>query len=508
MSQKDTFGIQFYPTPRPVALRMIKGLELNRGARIYDPSAGRGDLLDVVKENAGYIRLGSQKIQSHIETFAGEIDSRFHQVLRDKGHTVVAGDVFDAPPTQFFDIVVMNPPFGQGVKHLLRVFDAIARGARIRCLLNKRSLEQLPDGSFRNKNQARLAQIIAENDGTVTDLGSECFTEADRQAEVEVVLVDLQEQGREVGFDLNFNPDRAETDVIKIGDFESSELAPADAFAGFESMFQAAVSTFQELLEVRARLNHYIGYLKVESYGKDPVKEALSGHFSSDGKRRSVAEQRYDRFNELLLVEAWEALFQRTKMGRYVTTKVREELEKQIAGMSTMAFTANNMMALFQELAGNQEQIMIDSVLEAFDLITGFNYHNHHDGCDGYKTNSDYKVQEKFILDYMGDDLTGGASQGIGWRAGGKTDNIERALCLMQGLLFEDLDEKRISQVFNYDRHNSRWVRTTFFDVRLFKKGTMHFRWLDDDLRLRFNMLAAKERGLEMPEHVKTGAYR
>ena len=482
--QRDTFGIQFYPTPIEVGLKMIEGLEL-RNVRVYDPGAGRGDLLDIAKANTVEIERpwrGGGFIKTEIETFAGEIDWLFHGVLRGKGHVVVASDIFDAPPATRFDIWLMNPPFREGVKHLLRAFE-IAQGARIRCLLNAESLRKLPDGSYRNADQERLYHILQTNGGTVTELG-EAFTAgsgADRPAKVTVVLIDLQEVKETYGYRLNFNPDEADTEVLKISEFESSELAPTDAFAGFEAMYHAAIGAFKEYMEAKARLRHYMSYLQTNSYRStsDPV-EAAESISPISRKDRSAAEQRLDVFAETLLARAWDALFARTKLGNLMTEKVRKQLEEEIAEFHTLAFTSQNMQAMFAELDANSDKIKIEAVLEAFDLIRSYNWHNEGSdpGTRGYKTNSSYKVQSRFILDYMGAE---NGTRGVSHYRSDKLDDIERALCLMQGIDFETLGDKKISEVFRYERFGGQIVTTTFFEVRFYKKGTMHFKWLDEE---------------------------
>ena len=43
------FDKNIYPTPYEVALKMIKGLEIGRKT-ILEPSAGKGDLLEVISD--------------------------------------------------------------------------------------------------------------------------------------------------------------------------------------------------------------------------------------------------------------------------------------------------------------------------------------------------------------------------------------------------------------------------------------------------------------------------
>jgi phospholipid N-methyltransferase len=40
----------FFPTPRPVISRMLELAEIKDGDRVLEPSAGKGDILDMIRE--------------------------------------------------------------------------------------------------------------------------------------------------------------------------------------------------------------------------------------------------------------------------------------------------------------------------------------------------------------------------------------------------------------------------------------------------------------------------
>lgn len=495
----DIFGDQFYPTPKAVASQILTGLEIKGGMRVYDPSAGKGDLLDATKEVAPLVRHGAYETKPNIKTYAGEIDPALQAVLRDRGHEVVAGDVFDTPPYQYFDVILMNPPFRQGVQHLLRVYDAIARGAEIRCLLNAESVRWTWDEARqpRNRDEERLAILLRENQGTVQSLGR-CFTAesgAERIADVEVALVILKEQGRNPGFELQFDPDEAEYGLVNLEGYEANDLAPTGIFEALEGQFGAALGAFADVLEAMAKADHYMSNLQLSSTDR-PMMDAIK-----DSKAHGPAG-RYVSFHCRLLEAAWRSLYTKTKLGALMTSDVREQLEERIGDQSKMAFTAKNMAALFEELFASRTGLMTQSVLKAFDEITDGHWNNRN-GVQGFKSNSDYQVQNRFIMSNMGKWYGG---EGVDYRNAEKLDDIERALCFLSGKKFEEI--KKMSEVFAHSNHGGKKMTTTFFQVRLYKNRNMHFWWRDEELRVRFNRLVASERGYQMPETVKTGAYK
>ena len=102
------FGEQFYPTPRNVIETMYKCIT-NRSARHYlEPSAGKGDIADYIK------------MYKHPETVdCIEIDPNLAHILKGKGYEVVGSDWLTYNDTCFYDVIMMNPPFANGVDHLL-----------------------------------------------------------------------------------------------------------------------------------------------------------------------------------------------------------------------------------------------------------------------------------------------------------------------------------------------------------------------------------------------------
>ena len=82
------------------------------------------------------------------------------------------------------DIVIMNPPFSEGAKHLLKAWDFIHDGEVI-CLLNEETIK-----NPYTEERKRLVQII-EQFGNVEYLG-DCFSTAEHKTSVNVAMVYLK----------------------------------------------------------------------------------------------------------------------------------------------------------------------------------------------------------------------------------------------------------------------------------------------------------------------------
>jgi len=116
-------GIDFFPTPKALAARMADLAGIREGDRVLEPSAGNGNLADAAKAAGGQVDVI-------------EISSQLRDILEAKGYEVVAHD-FDAfTPSEPYNAVIMNPPFGKGAarldaQHLMRAFGMLKPGGKL-----------------------------------------------------------------------------------------------------------------------------------------------------------------------------------------------------------------------------------------------------------------------------------------------------------------------------------------------------------------------------------------
>jgi len=477
------FGTQFYPTLRETIRDMVAGLDLNH-KRILDPQAGRGDILDYVKDltKYGYGRYD----QSSSELYAIEKDPDLRQVLTGKGYKVIDSDFLTYTGQMYFDYILMNPPFKDGAKHLLKAWD-ISRGATIKCLLNKETLTN----TYTQERQ-QLEKLI-ETYGSVKELGRP-FLRAANPSPVEVVLVTLQDTRQRETFRLDFDPATIGGNGYQLNDLPETELVSADLFESYEARHKAAIEAFKEMLAAKQKVSYYLKGVIENSY-KDP-KDIMA-----EAIKKGAPDLAYTEFLDTTTKLAWDNMFRQTKLSNVTTEKVRKEIEKMQASQGTMSFTAANMRDLFDMLSLNKEHIMIQCVLEAFDSLTK-HYHENREAVEGWKTNGAYLVGKKFILPYVGATYGDGLSYG----RVREIDDLEKALCFVSRRKFESIYHVR--DVYNHKSHLGKWMDSEFFETQLYKKGTMHFRWQDDNLRKDFNALVARHRWGLMPEKVKQGAYK
>lgn len=90
---------QFYPTPENVAQDAIELADIQLGHSCLEPSAGLGGLADLMPKQT---------------TDCVEISALHCEVLKAKGHEVIAADFLKYQPAGRYHRIVMNPPYSEG----------------------------------------------------------------------------------------------------------------------------------------------------------------------------------------------------------------------------------------------------------------------------------------------------------------------------------------------------------------------------------------------------------
>ncbi|MEC4720463.1 hypothetical protein RY831_14975 [Noviherbaspirillum sp. CPCC 100848] len=151
-------GIDFFPTPKLLAERMVGLAGVTQGVRILEPSAGNGNIAEAVRK-AG------------VEPDVAEISSQLREILLAKGFNVVGWDFMDV--TDRYDVIIQNPPFSNDIQHVRHAYSLLQDGGKLvsivgegafirqgkaetefRSWLNEIAveIEELPQGTFHDSS--------------------------------------------------------------------------------------------------------------------------------------------------------------------------------------------------------------------------------------------------------------------------------------------------------------------------------------------------------------------
>jgi hypothetical protein len=151
----------FFPTPRPLIDRMIYEADIQPGMTVLEPSAGKGDIAEAVREAGADVRC----CERHYSLC---------EIIEAKGFPVERGDFLELCDNGTrYDRVLMNPPFERGAdaEHVRRAFKWLKPGGILVAIMSsgtfqrhdrrcqefrdwlaqqEYTIEQLPAGSFKN----------------------------------------------------------------------------------------------------------------------------------------------------------------------------------------------------------------------------------------------------------------------------------------------------------------------------------------------------------------------
>lgn len=159
------------------------------------------------------------------------------------------------------------------------------------------------------------------------------------------------------------------------------------------------------------------------------------------------------------------------------------------------------METLFQ----NKEKIFYEGVVQVFDSFTKYYKENrYHD--EGWKTNKKYKVNRKVIHPHFiqfsrsWDGKSGSFNTYYSWSQ--IMDDIDKVLCMLSGNDFGEITTiynalchkfKQLGSLDNGEKYDNT-CESFFFDIRFFKKGTVHLHFKDKFLWQEFNLKAIQHK--------------
>ena len=159
---------QLFPTPYALATRMVELAHLDIGARVLEPSAGTGAILQALP---GVMPFAGQR-QTACEVVAVEVNQALASGLVQSGlaQTVKCADFLQCDASLGrFDAVLMNPPFvnAEDVKHIMHALTMLKQGGRLVAIC--------ANGP---RQQAALGPLVSAHGGTWEALPADTFQES------------------------------------------------------------------------------------------------------------------------------------------------------------------------------------------------------------------------------------------------------------------------------------------------------------------------------------------
>lgn len=477
------FNRDFYPTPDNVIEMMLQNSDISNKV-ILEPSAGKGNIVDYLLKNGAKEVIACEKqpdLQRILSTKCQIISDDFLKVTEEQ--------------VSHIDMIVMNPPFSADENHILHAYKIAPAGCEIIALCNSSSLSN----SFYNKRQQLLE--IVEMNGHYEELGA-CFKNAERQTDVYVSCIRMFKQGEKNKneWDGYFSLEEDEFD-----ENQQEGLMRYDFIRDLVQRYVDAVSMYDTAMDINNRINQ-----KTEMFSKYGIK---FGAYNPNSHYSNVTR---DTFKKQLQKDAWNFIFRKLDMQKYVTSSVMNDINTFIEQQVNVPFTMRNIYKMLQLIVGTQADRMDKCLCEAFDLICSFSAENSTAG-EKWKTNSEYMINKRFIVPYI-------CNYDKQWPCGhvkicyggysNKIEDIIKALCYITGKNYnEQISLGDFCREFKpawgawlpmghykYKEGCNPEYIGGFFRIKGHKKGTMHFEFLDDKVWEMFNRKVSEIKGWRLPK--------
>jgi hypothetical protein len=475
----------YYPTPDKLFRKMWSKVDHKRVRYILEPSAGQGAIAETIAS------MNRDFVVSCIE-----IDTDFQAILRSKkGLSVIDSDFLAYSGTDRFDLIIANPPFDDGASHLMKAIDLMYSG-QIVFLLNAETLRN----PFSNERKLLVRRL--EELGADIEYVKDAFLQAERRTDVEVAIVyiDIKRDIDDALFDgiSEARPVQAEVET-------ESAVVSGNKIDGMVEMYNDAIRSGIDTIKSFYRNRYKFGEFLRLGVGKYADKSDI--YCTEPEDTLTAVNDKINYFVSHVREKYWDkAVEELEAIKSRMTEKKREEFRLKMSSYSSMDFTAANIRQLILNLVGSYDATLTEATAEIFDRMSS-KYHwsdetsqNVH-YFNGWKTNKAWYVNDRVVLRPTSSIY--GPFRGFnGWAIDYGTrswlDDIDRVMNYFdESNSYTSISDALTKAFSEKDELGATYksgkkIESTYFEIRVFLKGTIHLKFKSEDIRRRFNVTACK----------------
>lgn len=491
----------FYPTPKNLIDKMLFGLDFTMIKSILEPSAGSGNIVEALKQKEKIYNRYSFDIDCI------EIDQNLQHILKGKNYRVVYNDFLTYDTMKEYDLIIANPPFSNGCKHLLKALEMQSRnGGAVVCLLNAETLKNTC-----TNERLDLKRKLTEYNAKIEFI-QDAFLDAERKTGVEIALVKVQlpEVKRE-SFILD-NLQRAQ-EQREVEETENTQLIDGDFFKAIVAQYNMEVEAGINLIKEYEAMKPFI----LSEFGKD---QKTGETIQTGGCILSLdlAVNR-DKYSNILSVNGyirevrrkyWKALFENKKFIGQLTNNLQQDFYSKIAELADYDFSLYNIFQIKIDIQKKVVHGIEDTIIALFDELshkhswydeTSKNIHYY----NGWKTNKAWIINKKVIIPLKGFrdmEYSWGRYEPTHYDTVRKLQDIEKCFNYLDGGLTEAVDLEE-SLKFAEEYRETKNIQLKYFTITFYKKGTCHIIFNNDELLKKFNIFGSQHKGWLPPSYGK-----
>lgn len=464
----------FYPTPYEVISDMLDRVDFRNVNSVLEPSAGKGAIVKAIVERGYGVAIDT------IEQ-VGEFQTILKSLKNAKGVyiPVVASDFLTFQTLKRYDLIIMNPPFDNGEKHLLKAIELMQAGGKIICLLNSETL----NNAYSNTRKDLLSKL-QEYNAEIIDLG-QAFKYAERKTDVNISMVDITIPKKEHKSFIFENLKQAEEMQSKV--FECKDVVISEPIQNLIEHYKNEVVAGMKLIDECNAFNSFLN-----------EKDAILSLNITD----------VNEYIERTRLKYWRKLLDTPKFTEKMTQTMRADFNKNLQDARYIEFNYSNIYQLAINSIKGAETSIKQELIELFDKITfKHNYSSYSNKIhlyNGWKTNKAYKVDKKFILPCF-------YAYQYNTIDNNKRNIAELVHSVEQALAWLDYNMNNAmgwNDVYNLIENRVKAeeykkIETNYLIIDLHKKGTVHFIIKDEMILKRFNLLASQHKNWLPPSYAK-----
>ena len=490
----------FYPTPENLASEMIQTVDLDLVSTVLEPSAGKGDLVDALKKRMESRYYGNRDL----DVDCVEINPDLRLILKGKGYRVVHDDFLTFNTYKNYSLILMNPPFKDAGKHLMKALDMMSSGGQIVCLMNAETLRN-PCTNLRRELRKRLET----NDARITYY-RDSFKEAQRKTGVEIAMVSVNIPRETRRSDIYDRMEKADYESHKQSAVE--DLAPSDFIERITRQFKIETDAGIELIRQFDAMQPYLldfistgdkdeDASRGHSFGGSPILTlCVNGKDNGDTVNRYLSATRF---------KYWDTLLSNREFTGKLTAELQKKYRERVVDLSNYDFTPFNIQCIVLEMNAEIFTGVEQAILKIFDQLTA--EHAWFPECkgnihyyDGWAHNKAHKIAQKVIIPSYGvfSDCSWSRDTFRVHEAYNHLADIEKCFNYLDGHTTAEVDLQAQLTIAN-DGGVTKNIHCKFFDVTFYKKGTTHIKFTNQKLLDKFNIYCSRKRGWLPPRSYK-----
>lgn len=478
----------FYPTPAWLIDKMLGYVDLQYISSILEPSGGSGNILDRIQEKSKSYTYHKPKL------FTIEKDPRLIAILKDKGYKVLHNDFLSFDTYSKYSLIIANPPFSEGDKHLLKMIDMQERsGGKIVCLLNAETIKN----PYSN-NRKFLAKQLEKHNAKIEFI-QDAFIDAERKTSVETVLIymDIKQE---------FKDSVIIDHLKKAQEYESKQKEANHIVSGdfIERIIQQYQFEIKAGVELINEYNSILPMLSREFDGKSPILK-----LSIDGEQhRPYYDNIQNEFIRKIRYKYWTTLLNSKEFSQLMTNDIRTQYHNKLEELQEYDFTKYNIDQIRLDIQHMLSNSLQQTIYKMFDDFTRYSYSDEYKNniylYNGWKSNSAYKINEsRLIIPLNAYDNWNGKFYPTQYTFRDRLRDIYKVFGYLDSgrtILEDDLDTilKKAQE-----EGQTKSIDCGYFRINTFKKGTTHFEWTRKDLIQKLNIEGCRGKGWLPPSYGK-----